>query len=121
MSRIKIELDRFEKICLGVLAVILIIAAFAFFGKNSHDDPTTGAQVIAHEGGGFWLGVVVCIIGAAAAIFLGIKRYNKTQDGNSLTPWIAAALLFIGIAFGKGCTDKANQGVTTKYGRVVQP
>jgi hypothetical protein len=106
------------KILALALSLMLLIAAGIFlFTPNEYGH--TGAQIIFSQGFWylFWMGVFVLI--ALIAVVAAVRIYRKTGNANKLGLPIFIAIVFLGIAFGKGCTDKANDGVTSPAGRPV--
>jgi hypothetical protein len=108
-------------IALGLLAVMLIIAACEFLfvkGNNQY----TGWQILGMQGANFWITAVVCSVLAGLVAGYVVKKI-KADDGDSRTTFVPGFIViaaFLGIAFGKGCTDKANDGVGTEKGRPTQ-
>jgi hypothetical protein len=100
---------------IAAVALILLISVLVFLFNA--DGGYSGWQILKQEGAGFW---IVAIISVVIIYFLAnamVKRYEKTQEGGSTTAYLIAIAVFLAIAFGKGCTDKANGGVTTSQGR----
>lgn len=95
---------------------IMIIAAFIHFLVNA-DGGLSGWQILKREGAAFWIGILLAGVVAGGLTKFAMLRYRKTQEGMSVIPIIVAIFIVIAIAFGKGCTDKANGGVTTEKGR----
>lgn len=94
-----------------IVAITFVIIAICTFLINK-DGGVSGWYVITHNGFGYIALMIFFSAVAAAAIVFGIKRYNKTQEGKSIIPYIVVAFIFLAIAFGKACTDKANNNVT---------
>jgi hypothetical protein len=100
----------------GILAFI-IIAIIAFAGKDAEGHG--GFQIIFNQGPLYIASMIFFALVAAGAAVFGISRYRKTQKTNSLVAPGIIMVIFLAIAFGKGCTDKANDGVTGPKGRPV--
>jgi hypothetical protein len=99
----------------GIVSAILLFSLL-YWGLNG-DGGITGFQVLARQKGGFWLGLIISVIAIGVLVYFMIRHYSKTQDGSSTTAFLIAIAIFMGIAFGKGCTDKANGGTTAGKGR----
>ena len=97
------------------LAVIIIVAIIAFLGKGGTE--VSGWQIITNQTFGEWFWMLFASAIAGVIVWAYIKYYKKTQDAKGMVPFIVAFMLFVAIAFGKGCTDKANEGVTSGNGR----
>lgn len=107
--------DFLMKIVYVVGLAFVIIALLTFLvGKN--DQGNSGGYIIFHQGAGYLLLMVVFALIAAGAIIYGLNAYKRTQETKSLLVPFIVAVVFIVIAFGKGCTDKANNGVTGPRG-----
>lgn len=113
--------DKFwGKVTLGIIAIMLVIAGVAFFGKDD-GDPISGWEALGRMGASFWAWAVVLSVAAGAILSFGIKVYNKELDVKVLRPFLFATVLFLGLAWGKGCDVKTNGGVTAPKGRLVKP
>lgn len=97
------------------ITVIIIIALIAFLGKGG--TAVSGWQIITNQTFGEWFWMLFASAVAGAVVWAYIKFYKRTQDAKGMVPFVIALMLFIAIAFGKGCTDKANEGVTSGNGR----
>lgn len=93
-------------ISVGIIILVALIA-FLFTGEP------TGWQVIFNQGAAYILSMFFFFAISLVAIYAAYRVYNKNQE-TTLGFWaaIVVAVVFIAIAFGKGCTDKANSGVT---------
>lgn len=100
------------KIAAGFIVAVLVFALITFLASG-------GAEVLGNEGAGFWIGLILFVAFALFVAYLGYRRYTKSQEGTDTIPYLIIVAIFLGIAFGKGCTDKANDGVTTSQGRVT--
>lgn len=107
-----------------VAAAILFIGGGIFlFTKNDSKNPdsVTGLQVLGQQNFSFWLWAIVI----TAAIVVGIIAINKYLikggDSKAFGNWWIVMAIFIGVAWGKGCTDKANEGVTSPGHKVEKP
>lgn len=112
------EDKKLNYILIGFVTVALIIAFLVFgFGKN--DEGHTGFQVIFHQGAWYITTMVFFALIGAGGLYFAYKIYDTTQEmGKSIIALIVGLVFFV-IAFGKGCTDKANDGVTGPGGRPV--
>lgn len=105
-------------VILGVL-LILGISANEFLFTKDCPDCITGWQTLGNQGGGFWLGAILGSAAAAVLTYFLVKKVSKEGGVGVSYSWIIAIVAFISIAFGKACTDKANDGVTSKGGREI--
>lgn len=96
-------------------AVFIIVALVTFLGKGG--TTVSGWQIIANQTFGEWFWMLFASAIAGVVVWAYIKFYKKTQDSKGIVPFAIAFMLFISIAFGKACTDKANEGVTSGKGR----
>lgn len=101
------------------LAVILIIAMIAFLGRGG--TVVSGWEILKNQTTGEWLRMIGFSVIAGVVVWAYIRFYKKTQDGKGIFPFAIAFMVFVAIAFGKGCTDKANEGVTSGKGRPGGP
>ncbi len=97
----------------GILSVFtLAIIGICIFLFSKDDAGLTGIQTLRLESTAFWVCAVICFILSVVFIVLGIRSNNTTGgSGKTVALFIIAAALLFG-PFGKGCTDKANKGVT---------
>jgi hypothetical protein len=102
-------------VLVGIATIVVFSLAVFLGGKNAEGH--SGFKIIANSG--FWYIAELILFSAIAggAVVLGIRQYRLKQDGKVLIPYILAFMLFISIAFGKACTDKSNDGVTSPGGR----
>lgn len=108
-----------SKLGIGVLsgvALMIIVGVSVFlFGEN--DQGNTGWEIISHQGG-WYLSTMGLFAGAGLAmLYYGYKAYQKSQEAKSMIGPIIICFVFWCLTFGKGCTDKANDGVTGPKGR----
>lgn len=106
-------------ITLGVVVLMTIIASIAFLGK-SQGDLISGWEALNRIGGGFWTLAIGLTIGAGVLAYFGIKVYDKQRDVSMLKPFLAGVVLFLALAWGKGCDVKQSGGVTGGKGRLVK-
>jgi uncharacterized membrane protein len=93
------------------LAFIFIALLVFLVGKN--DEGHSGGYIIFHNGFWYVAGMVFFCLVAAACIVWGIRRYNASQETGKLVLPFILAVAFLVLAFGKGCTDKANNYTTS--------
>lgn len=105
-------------VTLAIVVLFLIIGISSFMGSD--EGGISGWQTLKQEGAGFWVSSIILSALSGIALFFGIKVYDKNRDVKMLKPFLLAIVVFMSIAFGKGCTDKANDGVTTAKGRPVK-
>lgn len=120
MKKIKefIKENKLTAAMIAVVTVILLISGYTFF-FDSDEGGITGWETLRQEGPNFWFGVIFGSVGAAIVIRYVINRVTKSGGVGVGYSALIAAVIFLSIAFGKGCTDKANDGVTTEKGRPV--
>lgn len=105
-------------IACGALVLLGILTNEFLFTKDC-DTCITGAQALAQEGAGFWFFAITIPIVVAVMVYF-IFKYVDSQGGVGVSISILVIpLLFLAIAWGKGCTDKADGAVGTKKGRPV--
>lgn len=98
-----------------MLIGFIVIALIAFLGKGG--SAVSGWQIVFNQTFGEWFRMVFFSALAGGIVWLYIKFYNRTQDTKGSFVFAVALLVFVSIAFGKACTDKANDGVTS--GKVI--
>jgi hypothetical protein len=99
-----------------IVPVIIIAAAISFtFGKDGYGHGITGAQALSYESGWFWFFVVLGILVAGALVYLALRNVRNEGKTSTTIVLIALAVVCFFGPFGKGCTDKANQGVTAPH------
>lgn len=103
-----------------LVAVILIISLYTFlFTKESYEGAITGIQALQQQTAEFWIWAILLSALSAVGVFFIIKKVKQLGGyGLSLNVFIPI-FIFIAIAWGKACTDKANDGVTSGKGRPV--
>ena len=111
--------DKPTAIMVIAVGVMLLIALFDFLFTKDAADSFTGLRTLGQEGWNFWIWAIVLPIAAGVLVYFGVRIYNKNAEPSTLKAFLIAAIAFLVIAFGKGCTDKANKGVTTENGRPV--
>lgn len=102
------------QVALGV-AIVVAIAIPVFLGRGG--TVISGWQVLMNQSAGEWFRMILFSLLAGVVIFFWIRYHRKTQDGRNYRAFLWSAVIFISIAFGKACTDKANEGVTSANGR----
>jgi hypothetical protein len=108
----KVSDDKLMKIVFLAIAAFLVIGLTIFLFNR--DGGASGAEVLGKEGGGFWFTAILFAAIGSGAVYLAFNKFKTTQA--KIISLIVAAIC-LAIAFGKGCTDKANGGVTTSEGR----
>jgi hypothetical protein len=104
-----------------VAAFFLLIGMLIFlFTKDNAANPhsITGIQALGQQGLSFWLWAIVFTALASAVAIWAFKRF-ATEDSSSFGNFWIIFGIFLAIAWGKGCTDKATDGVTSSKGRPV--
>ena len=97
------------------VSVIILIAIPVFLGRGG--TVISGWKTLMNQTGSEWLRMIIFSLCAVAVIYVWIRYYKKKQDGTGYRAFLWGAVIFIAIAFGKACTDKANEGVTSGNGR----
>lgn len=120
MKKIKdfIKNNKTTAAMIAVVSVILLISGYTFF-FDSDEGGITGWETLKQEGPNFWFGVLFGSVGAAVVLHYLVKKVTKSGGVGVGYGSLIAVAIFLSIAFGKGCTDKANDGVTTEKGRPV--
>lgn len=95
-----------------VLILFVAVVAYLFTGNP------TGWQVLKAQDGWYLATMLAFFAAGVYAIWRGIASYQKTQEAKSFRPAFIVFAIFCAIAFGKGCTDKTNSGVTAPSGRI---
>jgi len=95
--------------------VIIVISIIAFLSKGG--TTVSGWEILTNQTFGEWFWMIFASAVAGGVVWAYIKFYKKTQDSKGIVPFAIAFMLFVAIAFGKACTDKANEGVTSGKGR----
>lgn len=101
---------------IALVAGILLVSGYTFF-FDSDEGGVTGWETIKQEGPNFWFGVLFGSVGAAVVIHYLVKKLTKSGGVGVGYGSLIAVAVFLSVAFGKGCTDKANNAVTTEKGR----
>lgn len=105
---------------IGVTA-IFVFAIIYFLAQRNCPECPTGWQVLGMNGINFWgSAVFFSLCGFAAIWFLVRKVFNSGGVGVSLA-YVAPIIIFFSIAFGKACTDKATDGVTSEKFKPTGP
>lgn len=106
-------------VALAVL-VMITVALFVFlFTKGVHEGAITGFQALDQQGTDFWIGAILFSVGAGVITYFALRK-SKNLGGFGLSlKWLIPVIVFVGIAWGKGCTDKDNDGVTAAGGRPI--
>lgn len=103
-----------------IVGLMLFIAGRTFLGRDC-STCISGWETLKQEGPNFWgtaiLGSVLAAVAGAAFFYF----YKKIKEFKPVKPLLIALIAFIAIAWGKGCTDKANNAVTTEKGRIGGP
>ncbi len=103
-----------------VASIILFIGVLIFlFTKDNAANPNsiTGWEVLGQQSFSFWLWAAFFSLLAGGVVAFLSKYFRADGDSKSFgVAWIVIGA-FLAIAWGKGCTDKANDGVTAPQGR----
>lgn len=120
MEKIKnwINKNKWTTVLIAFAVVILLISLREFLFTRDCPDCISGWETLGQQTGGFWLGAVLSSLAIAAIVHFLVKKLKVSGGvGVGYGSLIAIAVL-LSIAWGKGCTDKANDGVTSGKGRV---
>ncbi len=103
------------------VGLMLIVGVIEFLGK--HGTITSGFEILMNQTANEWFWMIFGSVFCGGLVYAFYKYYQKQQDvpGNMVRSFAAAFMIFAGIAFGKACTDKANEGVTSGNGRPGGP
>src|SRR5690242_6917159 len=102
-------------ITLGIVVTFFIIAVSAFLGKD--EGGISGWQALGQQSAGFWVLASLLSLGAGVIVHFATKAIKKGSDSRITIPAFIVIGVFLSIAFGRACTDKANDGVTSPKGR----
>lgn len=99
---------------IGAAAILLFGVVYFLFSKNNAANPhsVTGWEVIRNQNFSFWLWAIVFTALAAAVIYFLNRYLINGGDSKPFGNWWIVIAIFLSIAWGKACTDKANDGVT---------
>lgn len=99
------------------IGICLVISVLVF--TINKDGGASGWAILMNQTGGEWVRMIFCSLMVGVVAYAMLRYYNKNQDmpGNTVKAFVAAIMIFMGIAFGKACTDKTNGGVTGGNGR----
>lgn len=105
---------------LMTVVILLIIGIFAiavneFLFTKDCQECLTGWTVLKQEGWNFWGWALGLSALSGVATYFIVKKV-KGDGGYGSISMLIPVLILLSIAFGKGCTDKANNGVTTEKG-----
>lgn len=107
-----------NKLMTAVIAFILValgIAAYEFLFTKDCQECVTGWTVLKQEGWNFWGWALGLTALSGVATYFIVKKV-KGDGGYGNISMLIPILILLTIAFGKGCTDKANNAVTTEKG-----
>jgi len=108
--------NRLMKIVFGFVAAA-IVAAIAIFLFSRDPGGISGAETLGQEGASFWIWAVILTLASIASAVYGYRLFIKNQKPITIIVAAVVVVVLLAIAWGKGCTDKANDGVTTEHGR----
>ena len=101
---------------LGVILTIILIGIGTFLGRDC-PECISGWETLKQEGPNFWWSAFAFSILGGASFWAFMHFYKKILDYGPVKPLLITCIIFLAIAWGKGCTDKANEAVTTEKGR----
>lgn len=103
------------------VSAVLIISLSVFLFQKDCAECYTGWQILGMQGLNFWGSAIFFTALAGGFTFFVVKKViNAGGVGVSLN-WVIPIVVFISIAFGKACTDKANNGVTSEKFKPTGP
>lgn len=95
--------------------IILLVAVCVFlFTKDNAANPysVTGLEVLGNQNFSFWLFAIIFTVLAGVVIWVLNRYLINGGDSKPFGNWWILIAVFLSIAWGKACTDKANDGVT---------
>lgn len=104
-------MEKTTKILIAAVFLIIVIAVSVFL-FTSDDGGITGWQALGLLDYGFWIPIVLCLIGSGGAVYFAVAK-AKT-DKAIIAAVIVAAVLFFS-PWGKACTVKADPVQAPKY------
>jgi hypothetical protein len=103
------------------VSAVLLISILVFLTGKDCPECYTGWQILGMQGLNFWGNAIFfSVLGFGATFFVVKKVINAGGVGVSLN-WVIPIIIFFSIAFGKACTDKANNGVTSEKFKPTGP
>ena len=113
-----------NKVMAGVIvfvlaAIIFAVTQFLFTKSGDYEGAITGVQALQQQTTEFWLNAIGWSVASGVALYFAVKKIKKMAGFGVPLTVLVPAIIFIAIAWGKGCTDKANDGVTSGKGRPV--
>lgn len=103
------------------VSAVLIIGMSVFLFQKNCAECYTGWQILGMQGLNFWgSAIFFSVLGFGGIFFLVKKVINAGGAGVPLS-WAIPIIIFFSIAFGKACTDKANNGVTSEKYKPTGP
>ena len=109
--------DKRLLIVLGVLiSAILVIALGTFLFTKDCETCITGLTALKLQGGDFWVWAIGLTALSSFILYRIIKAVKKSGGYGISISVLIPIIVFISIAFGRACTDKANNGTTSAKG-----
>ncbi len=104
----------FTAFMIGAGVILLIAVCVFLFTKDNAANPysVTGWQVLGMQSFSFWLWAIFFTALAGVGIWAANKYLINGGDSKPFGNWWILIAVFLSIAWGKACTDKANDGVT---------
>lgn len=103
------------------LAVILLISFNVFLFTKDCAECYTGWQILGMKGVSFWIWAIVLTALAAGVVFLIVRALRASGGVGISLNVLIPVVVFLSIAWGGVCTDKANNGVTTEKYKPTGP
>ena len=100
-------------VIIGV-AVILLISLNVFLFTKDCPECYTGWQILGMKGASFWIWAFVLTALAAGVMFLVVRALRASGGVGISLNVLIPIVVFLSIAWGGVCTDKANDGVTAE-------
>ena len=109
--------NKWTAVLIAFVIVILGISLYEFLFTRDCKECISGCETLKQQTGGFWIGAVLSSLGIAGIVHFLVKKLRASGGiGVGYGSLVAIAVL-LSVAWGKGCTDKANDGVTSGKGR----
>lgn len=110
--------SKWKWLTLATLVLLIVVGlSYFLFTKDSHEGAITGWQAFQQMDASFWGWAIGLTALAGASFFLFAKIYDKVKDLGATRWMLIVGLIFLSIAWGKGCDVKSNDGVTSPKGR----
>lgn len=96
------------------LSAILLVSLYIFLGTKDCEECYTGWQILGLKAASFWIWAIILTAAAAVLGYFIVKWVNASGGVGVSLNVLIPIVVFLSIAWGGVCTDKANNGVTTE-------